>query len=122
MRDRKKRKSTNCVTVYCDRIAQEYGKNPPKAPQKMRLLDRVKVKPPSGRAPLLPPLPGLFSAYYPAVPVPIENGVNQLYQFPIKQRTWAEEENEESEDTKKAIWTNIEDIMTAYYQYSKGDN
>ncbi|CAD6208400.1 GSCOCG00003408001-RA-CDS [Cotesia congregata] len=119
LRDRKKRKSTNCVTVYCDRIAQEYEKNPPKAPQKMRLLDRVKVKPPSGRAPLLPPLPGLFSAYYPAVPVPIENGVNQLYQFPMKQRTWAEEENEESEETKKAIWTNIEDIMTAYYQYSK---
>ncbi|XP_008545520.1 uncharacterized protein LOC103569795 [Microplitis demolitor] len=112
LRDRKKRKSTNCVTVYCDRIAQEYEKNPPRPPQKMRLLDRVKVKPPSGRT-LLAPLPGLFSGYYSAVPAPLENGVSQQYKFTSSHR------DEDSEENKKVTWTNIEDIMVAYHQYSK---
>ncbi|KAI4488968.1 hypothetical protein M0804_004466 [Polistes exclamans] len=66
LQDRKKRKSTNSVTVYCERIAKVYSKDPPplpKPPQKMRLLDRVKVKHVPERPPPLPPLPNIIHLY-----------------------------------------------------------
>ncbi|XP_034935974.1 uncharacterized protein px isoform X2 [Chelonus insularis] len=117
LRDRKKRKSTNTVTVYCDRIAQEYSKNPPaspKPPQKMRLLDKIKVKPPVGRAPLLPPLiPSFFSPYF---SIPGENGIRQPYKIV---NIHENDDDQLSEKNEKLSWTNIEDIMTAYNEYSK---
>ncbi|XP_014612893.1 PREDICTED: uncharacterized protein LOC106791622 [Polistes canadensis] len=119
LQDRKKRKSTNSVTVYCERIAKVYSKDPPplpKPPQKMRLLDKVKVKHVPERPPPLPPLvPNIVSMYYPSFPMPGENGVKQY----SKVIDISENTDEHSEKKEKPRWNGIEDIMLAYREYSK---
>lgn len=118
--DRKKRKSANSVTAYCERIAKVYSKNPPalpKPPQKMRLLDRIKVKPTSERPPPLPPLvPNIVPMYYPTLPMPGENGVKQH----CKTIDISESTDEINERKEKPRWTGIEDVMFAYKEYLKG--
>lgn len=120
LQDRKKRKSTNSVTVYCERIAKVYSKDPPplpKPPQKMRLLDKVKVKHVPERPPPLPPLvPNIVSMYYPTFPMPGENGVKQY----SKVIDVCDNTDEQSEKKEKPRWNGIEDIMLAYREYSKG--
>ncbi|KAL0125325.1 hypothetical protein PUN28_004453 [Cardiocondyla obscurior] len=117
--DRKKRKSANSVTAYCERIAKVYSRNPPalpKPPQKMRLLDRVKVKHIPERPPPLPPLvPNIVSMYYPTLPMPGENGVKQH----CKTIDISESADEMSEKREKPRWTGIVDIMFAYSEYLK---
>ncbi|CAL1677986.1 unnamed protein product [Lasius platythorax] len=117
--DRKKRKSANSVTAYCERIAKVYSKNPPalpKPPQKMRLLDRIKVKPTSERPPPLPPLvPNIVPMYYPTLPMPGENGVKQH----CKTIDISESTDEINERKEKPRWTGIEDVMFAYKEYLK---
>lgn len=119
--DRKKRKSANSVTAYCERIAKVYSKNPPalpKPPQKMRLLDRVKIKHIPERPPPLPPLvPNIVSMYYPALPMPGENGVKQHCKT-IDISESAEEMM--IEEKEKPRWTGIEDVMFTYREYLKG--
>lgn len=118
--DRKKRKSANSVTAYCERIAKVYSRNPPalpKPPQKMRLLDRVKVKHIPERPPPLPPLvPNIVSMYYPTLPMPGENGVKQH----CKTIDISDSADEMSEKKEKPRWTGIVDIMFAYSEYLKG--
>lgn len=125
LQDRKKRKSANSVTAYCERIAKVYSKNPPALPkpsQKMRLLDRVKKNHIPERPPPLPPLvpnivPNIVSMCYPTLPMPGENGVKQHYKtVDIGENT---EEVSEKRD-KSTKWTGIEDIMYAYKEYLKG--
>lgn len=117
--DRKKRKSANSVTAYCERIAKVYSRNPPalpKPPQKMRLLDRVKVKHIPERPPPLPPLvPNIVSMYYPTLPMPGENGVKQH----CKTIDISESADEMSEKREKPRWTGIVDVMFAYSEYLK---
>ncbi|XP_076238992.1 MAP7 domain-containing protein plexus isoform X2 [Calliopsis andreniformis] len=122
LQDRKKRKSTNSVTAYCERIAKVYSKNPPtlpKPPQKMRLLDRVKVKHVPERPPPLPPLvPNIVPMCYPALPMPGENGVKQHCKVvDIKIMDDSDEIVGGKKDKPK--WNGIEDIMLAYREYSK---
>lgn len=108
------------MTVYCERIAKVYSKDPPplpKPPQKMRLLDKVKVKHVPERPPPLPPLvPNIVSMYYPTFPMPGENGVKQY----SKVIDICENTDEHSEKKEKPRWNGIEDIMLAYREYSKG--
>ncbi|KAG7213321.1 hypothetical protein KM043_002619 [Ampulex compressa] len=122
LQDRKKRKSTNSVTAYCERIAKVYSKNPPalpKPPQKMRLLDRVKVKHVPERPPPLPPLvPNIVSMYYPALPMPGENGVKQHCKV-VDINIGEEDIDDSSERRERPRWNGIEDIMLAYREYSK---
>lgn len=117
--DRKKRKSANSVTAYCEKIAKVYSRNPPalpKPPQKMRLLDRVKVKHIPERPPPLPPLvPNIVSMYYPTLPMPGENGVKQH----CKTIDISESADEMSEKREKPRWTGIVDVMFAYSEYLK---
>lgn len=124
LQDRKKRRSMNTVTAYCDRIAKVYSKNPPtlpKPPQKMRLLDRVKVKHVPERPPPLPPLvPNIVPIGYSALPMPGENGVKQHCKgVDIK---LADDNMDDNVSGKKERpkWTGLEDIMLAYKEYSKG--
>lgn len=124
LQDRKKRKSTNTVTAYCERIAKVYSKSPPalpKPPQKMRLLDRVKVKHVPERPPPLPPLvPNIVSMRYPALPMPGENGVKQhckVVDIKIVDDSVDENVGGKKERPK---WSGIEDIMLMYREYSKG--
>ncbi|RLU24328.1 hypothetical protein DMN91_002416 [Ooceraea biroi] len=118
--DRKKRKSANSVTAYCERIAKVYSKDPPalpKPPQKMRLLDRIKVKHIPERPPPLPPLvPNIVSMYYPTLPMPGENGVKQHCKT-IDISESADETYEKRGD--KPRWTGIEDVMFTYKEYLK---
>ncbi|XP_053980635.1 uncharacterized protein LOC128877388 [Hylaeus volcanicus] len=123
LQDRKKRRSTNSVTAYCERIAKIYSNNPPslpKPPQKMRLLDKVKVKHVPERPPPLPPLvPNIVSMCYPALPMPGENGVKQhckVVDIKIVDDNADENVGEKRERPK---WAGIEDIMFAYREYSK---
>ncbi|XP_076389811.1 MAP7 domain-containing protein plexus isoform X1 [Megachile rotundata] len=123
LQDRKKRKSMNSVTAYCDRIAKVYSKNPPtlpKPPHKMRLLDRVKVKHVPERPPPLPPLvPNIVPMGYPALPMPGENGVKQhckVIDMKLADDTMDDNISGKKERPK---WTGIEDIMLAYKEYSK---
>ncbi|KYQ47338.1 hypothetical protein ALC60_13673 [Trachymyrmex zeteki] len=126
--DRKKRKSANSVTAYCEKIAKVYSRNPPalpKPPQKMRLLDKVKVKHIPERPPPLPPLvpniiPNIVPMYY---PMPGENGVKQYYKTTdINESTDINENTETdeiSEKIEKPRWTGIVDVMFAYSEYLK---
>lgn len=121
LQDRKKRKSANSVTAYCERIAKVYSKNPPtlpKPPQKMRLLDRVKVKHIPERPPPLPPLvQSTISMYYPTLPMPGENGVKQHCKtIDINE----DEINDLEEKREKSRWIGIEDVMFTYKEYLKG--
>lgn len=128
--DRKKRKSANSVTAYCEKIAKVYSRNPPalpKPPQKMRLLDKVKVKHIPERPPPLPPLvpniiPNIVPMYY---PMPGENGVKQYYKTTdINESTDINENTETdeiSEKIEKPRWTGIVDVMFAYSEYLKGE-
>lgn len=123
LQDRKKRKSTNSVTAYCERIAKVYSNNPPplpKPPQKMRLLDKVKVKHVPERPPPLPPLvPNIVTMCYPGLPMPGDNGVKQHCKVvDIKIVDDNADENVGKRDRPR--WTGIEDIMLAYREYSKG--
>lgn len=118
--DRKKRKSANSVTAYCEKIAKVYSRNPPavpKSPQKKRLLDKVnKVKHGPERPPPLPPLvPNLVSMYCPTLPMPGENGVKQH----CKTIDISESADETSEKREKPRWTGIVDVMFAYSEYMK---
>lgn len=124
LKDRKKRKSTNSVTVYCDRVAKMYSKHPPKhpafakQPQKMRLLDRVKTKHSSERPLPLPPLvPNFISRYCPPLPAPGENGVKQHCKVIDISDDY--EEAEETDDNQTQ-WKGIEDVLIAYRDYMKG--
>lgn len=110
----------NTVTAYCDRIAKVYSNNPPSAPkppQRMRLLDKIKVKHIPERPRPLPPLvSNIVSQYYPILPMPGENGVKH-YKF--------QEINEDVDDTASDIsdrpkWSGIEDVIQAYKEYQKG--
>ncbi|KYN10191.1 Genetic suppressor element 1 [Trachymyrmex cornetzi] len=117
--DRKKRKSVNSVTAYCENRAKVYSRNPPALPkpQKMRLLDKVKAKHIPERPSPLPPL------------VPGENGVKQYYKTTdINESTDINENidinkntntDEISEKIKKPRWTGIVDVMFAYSEYLK---
>uniref|UniRef100_A0A0C9PVX0 GSE1_0 protein n=1 Tax=Fopius arisanus TaxID=64838 RepID=A0A0C9PVX0_9HYME len=120
LKDRKKRRTTNSVTAYCERVAKVYSKTPPASPrplQKMRLLDRIKVKSIPERPPPLPPLvPNIQSTYHPAMPVRGENGIKQ----PRKLIDIHENCDEDDETNHKVTWSSIEDIMIAYNEYSKG--
>lgn len=123
LQDRKKRKSTNSVTAYCERIAKVYSKNPPTLPKpshKMRLLDRVKVKHVPERPPPLPPLvSNSVSMCYPPLLMPGENGVKQHNKV-IDIRIVDENTDENyAERKERPRWTGIEDIMLAYREYSK---
>lgn len=123
LQDRKKRRSANSVTAYCERIAKAYSKNPPALPkgaQKMRLLDKVKVKHIPERPRPLPPLvPNIVSMGYPSLPIPGENGVKQHYKgLDIKIDDNADDHISGRRDKPK--WTGIEDIMLAYREYAKG--
>lgn len=125
LQDRKKRRSSNSVTAYCERIAKAYSKNPPtlpKPPQKMRLLDRVKVKQVPERPPPLPPLvPNIVSMGYPALPMPGENGVKQHCKIvDIKIVDDNVVDDHVGGKNERPKWTGIEDIMLAYSEYSKG--
>lgn len=119
--DRKKRKSANSVTAYCERIAKVYSRNPPavpKSPQKKRLLDKVnKAKQSPERPSPLPPLvPNLVSMYCPTLPMPGENGVKQH----CKTIDISESSDETNEKREKPRWTGIVDVMFAYSEYMKG--
>ncbi|KAK0088030.1 hypothetical protein PV325_013435 [Microctonus aethiopoides] len=122
LRDRKKRKSTNTVTVYCDRIAKAYSKEPPtlpKPPQKMRLLDKIKIKSSPGRAPFLPPLiPNIFSNYYPALLSLNENGIKQQSKVNNLHENGDYDDNNDS-NSDKITWSSVEDVMIAFQKYSK---
>ncbi|XP_076296792.1 MAP7 domain-containing protein plexus [Lasioglossum baleicum] len=123
LQDRKKRKSTNTVTAYCERIAKAYSMNPPmlpKPPQKMRLLDRVKVKHVPERPPPLPPLvPNIVPMCYPVLPVPGENGVKQHCKIvDVKIIDDGADENVAGKRDRPK-WNGIEDILLAYREYSK---
>lgn len=113
------------MTAYCERIARAYSKNPPtlpKPPQKMRLLDRVKVKQIPERPPPLPPLvPNIVSMGYPSLPMPGENGVKQHCKI-MDMKIMDENMDVDYVDGKKERpkWTGIEDIIFAYSEYSKG--
>lgn len=113
------------MTAYCERIARAYSKNPPtlpKPPQKMRLLDRVKVKQIPERPPPLPPLvPNIVSMGYPSLPMPGENGVKQHCKI-MDMKIMDENMDVDYVDGKKERpkWTGIEDIILAYSEYSKG--
>lgn len=125
LQDRKKRRSSNSVTAYCERIAKAYSKNPPtlpKPPQKMRLLDRVKVKQVPERPPPLPPLvPNIVSVGYPALPMPGENGVKQHCKIvDIKIVDDNVVDDHVGGKNERPKWTGIEDIVLAYSEYSKG--
>ncbi|XP_024871852.1 uncharacterized protein LOC112454592 isoform X1 [Temnothorax curvispinosus] len=114
--DRKKRKSANSVTAYCERIAKVYSRNPPALPkpaQKMRLLDRVKVKHTPERP---PPLPPLGPKYYSTLPMPGENGVKQHCKAIDSDIDIVDEMSEKRE---KPRWTGIVDVMFAYSEYLK---
>lgn len=122
LKDRKKRKSANSVTVYCDRVAKMYSKHPPKHPafpkpsQKMRLLDRVKTKHPSDRPLPLPPLvPNFISRH--CSPLPGENGVKQHCKVIDISDDY---EDDEETDDSKSRWKGIEDVLIAYRDYMKG--
>lgn len=76
--DRKKRKCTNSVTAYCDRMARAYSNNPPLLPQqslKKRLLENKSKTSVSSQS-----LPRVISIEkcFPPLPLPGENGVKQL--------------------------------------------
>ncbi|XP_033226484.1 uncharacterized protein LOC117178991 isoform X2 [Belonocnema kinseyi] len=127
LQDRKKRKSTNTVTAYCDRIAKVYSINPPSAPkppQRMRLLDKVKVKHISLRPPPLPPLVSniLQPKYFPGLPMPGENGVKQHYKI-----TEISDDHDDDGDadevasvkSDKTRWSGIEDVIHRYRDYQK---
>lgn len=120
LQDRKKRKSMNSVTAYCDRIAKVYSNNPPSAPkppQRMRLLDKIKVKHIPERPPPLPPLvPNIVSAYYPILPLPGENGVKHYKYSEINDDA---EETGNNDNSDKPKWNGIEDIVQAYRDYQK---
>lgn len=120
LQDRKKRKSMNTVTAYCERIAKVYTQSSPplpKHPQKMRLLDRVKVKHVPERPPPLPPLvPNIVSMHYPILPMPGENGVKHHCKIVD---VWQDGEDVVEEKKDTARWNGIEDIMLAYREYSK---
>lgn len=124
LQDRKKRRSSNSVTAYCERIAKAYLKNPPtlpKPPQKMRLLDRVKVKQVPERPPPLPPLvPNIVSMGYPALPMPGENGVKQHCKIVDIKIVDENVDDHVGRKNERPKWTGIEDIMLAYSEYSKG--
>lgn len=117
--DRKKRKSVNSVTAYCENRAKVYSRNPPALPKlpKMRLLDKVKAKHIPERPSPLPPL------------VPGENGVKQYYKTTdINESTDINETTDINENTntdeirekiKKPRWTGIVDVMFAYSEYLK---
>lgn len=124
LQDRKKRRSSNSVTAYCERIAKAYSKNPPtlpKPPQKMRLLDRVKVKQVPERPPPLPPLvPNIVSMGYPALPMPGENGVKQHCKIVDIKIVDDNVDDHVGGKNERPKWTGIEDIMLAYSEYSKG--
>lgn len=124
LQDRKKRRSSNSVTAYCERIAKVYSKNPPtlpKPPQKMRLLDRVKVKQVPERPPPLPPLvPNIVSMGYPALPMPGENGVKQHCKIVDIKIVDENVDDHVGGKNERPKWTGIEDIMLAYSEYSKG--
>lgn len=113
------------MTAYCERIARAYSKNPPtlpKPPQKMRLLDRVKVKQVPERPPPLPPLvPNIVSMGYPSLPMPGENGVKQHCKI-MDMKIMDENVDVDYVDGKRerSKWTGIEDILFAYSEYSKG--
>ena len=121
LQDRKKRKSTNIVTAYCDRIAKIYSSNPPaapKPPQRMRLLDKIKVKHIPERPPPLPPLvPNIISMYYPVLPMPGENGVKQNYKTT---EIIDEADDAASDKSDRHKWSGIEDVIHAYREYHKG--
>lgn len=121
LKDRKKRKAANSVTAYCDRLAKVYSKAPPASPKpvhKMRLLDRIKVKSMSEKPPPLPPLvPNILSTYYPPSPAPGDNGIKQ----PCKIMDTQESCDAQQETRSRVAWSNIEDIMVAYNEYSKGN-
>lgn len=123
LQDRKKRRSSNSVTAYCERIAKAYSKNPPtlpKPPQKMRLLDRVKVKQVPERPPPLPPLvPNIVSMGYPALPMPGENGVKQHCKIVDIKIVDDNVDDHVGGKNERPKWTGIEDIMLAYSEYSK---
>ena len=122
LKDRQKRQSTNTVTAYCEKIAKVYSKNPPtssKPAQKMRLLDRVKIKQSSERPPPLPPLvPNFMATYYPGLLTPGENGMRQQCTVLDVRENGAYVEDEKIE---KPRWGGIEDIILAYTEYSKGN-
>lgn len=122
LQDRKKRKSTNTVTAYCERIAKAYSMNPPalpKPPQKMRLLDRVKVKHVPERPPPLPPLvPNIVPMCYPVLPVPGENGVKQHCKV-VDVKIIDDDDENVAGKRARPKWNGIEDILLAYREYSK---
>lgn len=120
LQDRKKRKSVNTVTAYCERIAKAYSRNPPllpRPPQKMRLLDRVKQKQVPERPPPLPPLvANIPSTFYSVLPLPGENGIKQHCKI---QETCKTRDEVDGDEREKSGWNGIEDIMFAYMEYSK---
>lgn len=126
LQDRKKRKSRNTVTAYCERMAKVYSRNPPKAPKppKMRLLGKLKVKQLPERPPPMPPLvQNIVSMDFSSLsPMPGENGVKQqqrckLLDIKILDEDVALTVSDGRKETSK--WTSIEDIMLAYREYSK---
>ena len=124
LNDRKKRKHLNSVTMYCEKLEKLYAKNPPvrpKNPQKFSMMKRLKVPNPTEyqRRPLIS---NIVPAYFPISMLPIsgENGVKQYYNL-TNVNNYNTDINVNHQSETKPKWTGIEDILTAYQEYTKGN-
>lgn len=125
LEDRKKRKSTNSVTVYCERLANVYSKNPPSAPkptQKLSLLKSLKTKSNflERRVPPLPPLvPKILSTCYPlpALSMSMENGIKQhSEEMEVSNDKFL---NEYRDDQPR--WIGLENFLLTCKEYFEGN-